>query len=249
MPTADGGMIRTGQLLRSDNLQSLTEADIDQLLRMGLTDVVDLRSDYEVAAEGRHALSDHPRVSMHQHSMFQEWQVGVGQDKPDVRPEVMPEKALPWVDLNPSAAVDDTVASHYLSYVADRPDSVLASLRAIAHAPGAVLVHCAAGKDRTGTIVAFALSVAGADRDAIIEDYVASTERMEAIIDRLMNTATYSENLRDRPMSSHITRPETMFALLRHIDTQHGGIEQLLRSLGWTTQDTARMRAKLVAAE
>ena len=93
---------------------------------------------------------------------------------------MLPEEALPWIDLEPSVELDDEVASVYFSYVVDRPDSVLAALRAVARAPGAALVHCAAGKDRTGTLVALALSVADADRQAIIDDYAASSERVEA---------------------------------------------------------------------
>ena len=52
IPMTDGGQIAAGRLLRSDNLQALTPADIDRLLEIGLTDVVDLRSEYEVESEG-----------------------------------------------------------------------------------------------------------------------------------------------------------------------------------------------------
>ena len=52
IPTSDGGKIIPGRLLRSDNLQTLTAADVDQLLGLGLTDVIDLRSDYEAEQEG-----------------------------------------------------------------------------------------------------------------------------------------------------------------------------------------------------
>ena len=149
------------------------------------------------------------------------------------------------VDLEPSVELDNPVASHYLSYLLDRPDSVLAALRTIADAPGATLVHCAAGKDRTGTIVALALSIAGAERDAIIADYAASSERMQAIVDRLIATRTYADNLRDRPLSSHMTYPETLEALFAHLDSEYGGVEGLLTKLGWTEDDTARLRAKL----
>jgi protein-tyrosine phosphatase len=244
-PTVAGGEIASGRLLRSDNLQSLTVSDIDHLLTLGLTDVVDLRSDFEVESEGPGPLTGDARVRIHQHSLFREWREGVGVDKTDVRPEVLPEEALPWVDLTPSVQVDHPVASHYLSYLADRPDSVVAALRTIGNAPGAVLVHCAAGKDRTGTIVALALSIAGAERSAVIEDYAASTERMEAIVDRLLHTVTYADNLRDRPLSSHFTHPETMQTFLAHVDDEYGGVEQLLARIGWTEQDTRRLRAKL----
>jgi protein tyrosine/serine phosphatase len=245
MPTSDGGEIATGRLLRSDNLQGLTPVDVDRLLDLGLTDVVDLRSEYEVESEGPGPLSGHPEVHIHQHSLFREWREGIGEDKPDVRPDAVPDEALPWVDLTPTVTAENPVASIYLSYLADRPDSVLASLRHIGEADGATLVHCAAGKDRTGTIVAMALSVAGADRDAIIADYAASTERMEAILERLLGTRTYAENLRDRPMSSHATYPETMQVFLDFVDSEYGGAEPLLGRMGWTDADSARLKAKL----
>lgn len=244
-PTADGGTIQAGRLLRSDNLQSLTARDIAGLIDLGVTDVIDLRSDFEVEAEGPGPLTGRGEVLIHQHSLFREWRPGIGEDKPDERPEVLPAQALPWVDLKPSVDLDHPLASHYLSYLVDRPDSVLAALRAIGDARGAALVHCAAGKDRTGTIVALALLVAGADRDAVVADYAASTERMQAVVDRLLASSTYVDNLRDRPLSSHMTYPETMETLLAHIDGEYGGVETLLGRLGWTAEDTRRLRTKL----
>jgi protein-tyrosine phosphatase len=244
IPTIDGGKIIPGRLLRSDNLQTLTNSDVDQLLGLGLTDVVDLRSDYEAEQEGPTQLAT-SGVRIHQFSLFREWQIGVGEPKPDVRPEVMPEEALPWVDLEPSAQLDNDVASVYFSYLVDRPDSVLAALRTVGQAPGAALVHCAAGKDRTGTIVALALSVADADRQAIIDDYVASSERVERVVQRLMASPTYAENFRDRPLSSHLSHPETMISLLRHIDETFGSVPQMLIKMGWTVEDNEQLRAKL----
>ena len=250
IPTGDGGVIASGRLLRSDNLQALSEDDVAALLDRGLSDVVDLRSDYEAEMEGPSPLVGHPEVSIHQLSLFREWREGVGEDKPDAlaeadRPETLPAEALPWVDLEPSVEIGNDTASHYLSYLMERPDSVLEALRVIATAPGATLVHCAAGKDRTGTIVALALTLAGADREAVIADYAASSERVQAIVDRLMSSATYADNLRDRPLSSHLSRPETMHVLLEHLEAEFGGVEALLGRLGWTDADTARLRAKL----
>jgi protein tyrosine/serine phosphatase len=244
LPTDDGGEITPGRLLRSDNLQTLTEADQRRLLALGLTDVIDLRSSYESDQEGPGPLAARG-VRIQQFSLFREWEAGVGEDKPDVRPEVLPEEALPWTDLEPAVELDDAIASTYFSYLLDRPDSVVAALRAIAAAPGAALVHCAAGKDRTGTIVALALSVAGTRRDAIVADYAATSERIERIIDRLMRSPTYVDNLRGRPMSSHLTHPEAMISLLSHIDGTFGGVEEMLIKMGWTEEDSDRLRLKL----
>ena len=244
IPTVDGGKIIPGRLLRSDNLQTLSTSDVDQLLGLGLTDVIDMRSDYEVKQEGPTPLST-SGVRIHQYSLFREWEVGVGEDKPGVRPEVLPEEALPWVDLEPSVQLDNAVASVYFSYLVDRPDSVLAALRTVAQAPGVALVHCAAGKDRTGTIVALALSVADADRQAIIDDYAASSERVAEVVARLKSSPTYAENLEGRDLSSHLSHPETMISLLRHIDETFGSVPQMLIKMGWTEEDNEQLRAKL----
>src|SRR6202008_2860878 len=60
----------------------------------------------------------------------------------------------------------------YFGYMERRPDSIVAALRTIADPPedGSALVHCAAGKDRTGLVVALALEAAGARRDAVVAD-------------------------------------------------------------------------------
>lgn len=244
-PTVDGRAVQPHRLLRSDNLQDLTDRDIELLLELGVTDVVDLRSDFEVDSEGPGPLS-RTGVALHHHSLFREWREGKGEPKPDVRPEALPDEALPWVDLTPTVRIDNDTASIYLSYLADRPDSVLAALRVIAEADGATLVHCAAGKDRTGTIVALALTLVGADPDAVVEDYAASSDRAQLIVDRLSASDTYADNVRDRPLSSHLSRPETMQAFLDFLQREHGGVEPVLAQLGWTSADTERLRRKLL---
>lgn len=251
IPTTDGAKIAAGRLLRSDNLQDLTPADVDALLQLGLTDVVDLRSDYEVEAEGPGPLS-RTDVAHHQHSFFREWREGVGEDKGsegeelvEERPEEVPDEALPWVDLEPSVEAENRTTAVYLSYLQDRPDSVVGALRDVAAAEGVALVHCAAGKDRTGTLVALALTLAGAEREAVVADYAASSERAQQILDRLLSSDTYNANLRDRPLSSHLSHPETMRAFLEHVDDAYGGVEPMLGRLGWTAEDTARLRSKL----
>ncbi len=246
LPTADGGKIMPGRLLRSETIKDLSRRDVEALLEMGLTDVVDLRTEYEIQLEGPSRLVRHRRVRLHRHSMFREWRAGVGEDKPDDdRPEALPGEALPWADLEPKVDLKNEVASVYFSYLLDRPDSVLATLRAIGQARGTVLVHCAAGKDRTGTMVALALLVAGADRDAVIADYAASTDRIEAVVRRLLGTRAYEESLRETPLSAHFSRPESMIAFLDHIEGEYGGVTELLARMGWTNEDTARLRAKL----
>jgi protein tyrosine/serine phosphatase len=136
----------------------------------------------------------------------------------------------------------------YLAYLRDRPDNVVAALRAIADSNGAVVVHCAAGKDRTGVVVALALSVAGVPRERIVADYVATAERMEPLLARLKASDTYREDLDSRPDDSHRPRPETMRRFLSHLDEQHGGPLGWLATAGFGADDVARLRSRLVCS-
>ena len=104
----------------------------------------------------------------------------------------------------------------------------------------------AAGKDRTGVVVALALSVAGVPRERIVADYVATAERMEPLLARLKASDTYREDLDSRPDDSHRPRPETMRRFLAHLDEQHGGPLGWLAAAGFGPDDVARLRSRLV---
>lgn len=244
IPTTDGTSIAPRVLLRSDNLQDLSRTDLDILRRLGLTDVVDLRSAVEVASTGPGPLHAQSWVRIHHHSFLPEGPTPAAPD-PTLDP-----RALPWVGLRPSTTHHLPAVAPYLSYLSDRGDSVVAALQAIAHGEGATLVHCAAGKDRTGTVVALALVIAGADPEAIVADYAASAERIERILERLLATPTYGAALAGRPVSAHTTHPQTMAAVLERV-APGGDVTPLLDQLGphgWTEADTHALRTRLRAS-
>lgn len=243
------GPVRPKRLLRSDNLQDLTSGDIEQLLELGVSDVVDLRSHFEVHHEGPGPMRARADITFHHHSYLPEQHdddAPEDHDETIVHDDQTPGKRLPWLGKDSKIDLQDAFATHYLGYLMDRPASVVGALRAVAHAPGATLVHCAAGKDRTGTTVALALSLVEADRDQILADYAASSERMQLIVDRLMRTDTYRPNLEGRSLDSHMTRPQSMRAVLQYVDDEFGGVEALLQRMGWTSEDTTAMRSKLL---
>jgi protein tyrosine/serine phosphatase len=140
---------------------------------------------------------------------------------------------------------DDLMTGHYLGYLENRPEEVVGALRSIITAPGAAIVHCAAGKDRTGVVIALALTIAGVPSEVIVADYVATNERIEAIIERLSRSKMYGSDVGSRPVRAHETRAETMRAFLEQIDARYGGAASWLTDHGFTADEIAQLRDRL----
>ncbi len=273
MPTVDGSVIAEGRLIRSDNLQELSDGSIRRLVEeFGVTDVVDLRTHVEVAQEGAGPLVGHPRVRISHFTLYADdspesgipaserelpWEIQARREaaereaaereaaaRPTLARPAPTARKQPYI-VPGGVDHDDFWSEHYLSYLGQRPDSVVASLRTIAQADGAVVVHCAAGKDRTGTITGLALVAAGAAPDAVIRDYAASAERVPQILDRLLRRPAYAANLQGKTVAEQSPRPETMARLLAALDRNFGGVLGWLDTQGWSSDDTAALRAKL----
>ncbi len=223
-----------GVLLRADNLQSLSARDVRRLVEeQELELVLDLRTDAEVELEGPGPMVAEPRVRIEHRSLY-----------PDSggNTDLEAEAARPWGrhDEDESPGGPPLVRA-YMSYLRRRPDSVVGSVRAIARADGAVLVHCAAGKDRTGVVVALALDAAGVDRGTIVGDYLASRERIDAIMARLVSSPTYRGELEGHDAQKHAPVPGTMERLLQLVDERLGGSVAWLSSHGLGDPDIARL--------
>jgi protein-tyrosine phosphatase len=235
LPTDDGRRVADRRLLRGDNLRDLSPADVTLLVTgIGLTTIIDLRSAEEVAAAGPGPLT---RVEAMQHAHH------------SLLPELGQKTAADMMAIRLAAAHDrypgDVRCGLYLGYLEERPAQVMAALRGIAQASGAVMVHCAAGKDRTGVVVALALSVASVRRDAVIADYAASAERIGAVLARLRSSQTRAD-IDDRPDEEQTPRAETMAAFLDQVDSRYGGAGGWLSAHGFTADDANALRARLL---
>jgi protein tyrosine/serine phosphatase len=106
-------------------------------------------------------------------------------------------------------------------------------------------VHCAAGKDRTGVVVAVALTAVGVPAEVVVADYAATGERTEQILDRLRRSPTYADDISNSDSRSHRPRPETMAAFLEQVDARHGGITAWLAGQGFGADDLSLLTARL----
>jgi protein-tyrosine phosphatase len=244
LPTADGATTRFGRIVRADNLQGLSGGDVTRLVgELKLRHVVDLRSDAEVRMEGPGPLLRIPEIGIHHLSLFAE-----GGRFTDAEADTIDSRALPWQDpLDEAALAELRVTGYYYGYLRDRPDSVVSALRVLAKDDGMALVHCAAGKDRTGVVSALALAVAGVTKDAIIADYAATGDRIELILARLRASDTYRSDLDGKPADSHLPRPEYMAQFFTTLENRFGGPLGWLDAHGWTERDTEAMRTRLLA--
>ena len=113
LPTEDGQKTARARLLRADNLQELSAADVTKLVRdIGVTTVVDLRSSNEVAAEGPAPLDAVAGVRHAHHPVLPE--VGSNTD-------MAAAALLTRRDQDKSRYPHDPICGHYLGYLEDRP--------------------------------------------------------------------------------------------------------------------------------
>ena len=260
LPTVDGRTTKPGVLIRADNLQDLTGPDVRRLVGdLRLQTVVDLRSHGEAHLAGPTPLEG--TVRTHRFSLIPEWD---GQpddpqhDRVDVDRAVEQalgddavESALPalsdFSERRERRADPTDLAEHYVGYVKQAGANLGRALQVLADPQsGTVLVHCAAGKDRTGVVVALALSLVGVVREAVVEDYLLSAERADRILARLKATDTYGPSLADVPVADITPRAASMEGFLDWVDSAYGGPHALAMSLGVDEEAIARLGVRLV---
>lgn len=235
---ANARAVVPGVLLRSDNLQGLTARDVRVLVEeQSLEVVLDLRTELEVELEGPGPMTREPRVRIDHRSLYP--RSGGNTDLDAISDNLWPKAdSSDWAD-------EPRVVQAYLSYMTARPDSIVDSIRTIATTQGAVLAHCAAGKDRTGMVVALALDAVAVDRGMIVDDYLASAQRIEAIMARLVRSETYRSELEGRDPQAHAPVPGTMERVFEIVDDAYGGSAAWLSTHGLGDADLERLRGRL----
>ncbi|MYV97114.1 tyrosine-protein phosphatase [Streptomyces sp. SID3343] len=240
-PSAPGGStVASGVLYRSAHPADATAQDIRLLAELGIRLIVDLRSTPEVEAEGTIRVDGARRLAF---------------DLPAPDPYLRLRAHLANRDMAGLAdylgggtpeELEDAMArqmADFYTAMADDPHRTFgAALRDLcdpANTPA--LVHCSAGKDRTGRLVALVLLAAGLDESAVVEEY-------------LLSNAASPLPMDDSPVTRLIrpaltVRPEYLTTALDHVRARHGSIDAYLRdALG--VDDTMRdaLRARLLAS-
>jgi protein-tyrosine phosphatase len=199
-PTAEGRRTRWRALFRADGLSRLTDADLVVMADLGLRTVVDLRSSYELE-QGRFPVERVP-VAFHHFPLL------------DALPD--PERFT----LTPGM-----LGVQYREMVRDAAPQIASALRLLV-LPGSLpaVIHCTAGKDRTGVLFAVLLSLLGVDDGTVVEDYARSSANMTRLRAQLI--ARYPEGRETIEAADEMfaARPEYIEDLLADLREEYGSI-------------------------
>jgi protein tyrosine/serine phosphatase len=226
---AAGGATRYRRVVRADCVRQLTDDGWHALVGYGIRTVVDLRQPSERDEDPAAAV---PVDVVH-------------------APFLREREQAEWDQLDAigAAAGEDHVAGTrdvYLALLESSGEEVAAALTAVAAAPeGGVLVHCHAGKDRTGLLTALLLDLAGAERPSIAEDYALSGSLLARTLADWVDEAP-DELERARRARLSATPAAAMLAVLAELDARHGGARRFLLQAGAVDADLDRAAARLL---
>jgi protein-tyrosine phosphatase len=216
-PTTDGGHTRWRSLLRADDLSQLSEPGLLALTAYGVRTILDLRWPEEAERHPSPVPGRLPELRYTRISLLTHAEDEWRLRSRDTAKELWKCEVLEHVRAE---------LRHVLGFIAAAP-------------PEPLLFHCVAGKDRTGLIAALLLALADATPAAIAHDYSVSGENLrESYLRR------YADTDRDRILEALRCPEEGTYNMLAFLE-RAGGVRTYLAQIGLSSQEIARLRARL----
>ncbi len=217
----DGRTTRWRRIFRSDSLHGITADDREAWSALGVRTVVDLRRENEIEQFGR--ISADAGVT-YRH---------------------LPIRHLDWAEVDHPEGTDRPrwLADRYLNFAEEGAEGLRDTLAVLADpAQTPAVVHCMAGKDRTGVVCALTLALLGVDDATITADYALSNEAMAAL------AAWVREQHPDNQDQPHYfdCPADAMQLFLDDLRARHGSVEGYVRDIGLSAGQVAAMRDHLL---
>ena len=212
--TKEGKKIKKGIYFRTGRQDRMSEKDLAELKNLKISTQIDLRKPEEILDQGKGPLEN------------------MGADYINI--PIIPEGGSDQL----SRLVGDTGISgkRYLGYLEFGPESWLKIFEILANKDSLpVVLHCTAGKDRTGVSTAFLLSVLGVDRDLIEADYKLTNLDTERQADFIENSGGFPEGVDREAMILAAGVPEdAMTVFLDGVESRWGSVLGYLEEIGIT---------------
>ncbi len=147
--------------------------------------------------------------------------------------------------LRPGAAPAEDLAGLYRVMVDYADHRLIELVREVSNSDGPTLIHCAAGKDRTGVSIALLLRLSGVAREHVIADFLASKDAEAAISERL-GRLPIQDHGRTLPKDFLAVPVEAIEGILDYWDSHDGGTEGWFVGVGAEDDLADRLRTKLL---
>lgn len=238
--TAAGRALKTGRLFRSAHQASVSEADLERLAAIDFAVVVDLRR----PVERRRQPSKRPANFTGE----------VLESDLDERGEAPHITFLKTADLTPqSGRAFMTETYRDLPFAPAHLDLFSRYFRALGETDRPVLIHCAAGKDRTGMLAALTHHLVGVHHDDLMEDYLLTNTAVDLVgrapaIAEQLKTFTGREASHDAVVAFMGVEAAYLDAAIEAITERHGSIDGYLeQALGVDAGLRDRIAERLAA--
>lgn len=217
-PADNGKATLFHRFLRGGDMHELSDKEIDFLYAYGVRNIIDLR--------GTDEQSTRPNPFENERFTLYNIPFAVGN---------IIELAYEYD--NPNALYD-----MYIYLLKNNTSSIFEVFNTIANAPtGGILYHCSAGKDRTGLISAFLLSLVGVDEKDIVANYRISETYYVPYMQ-----SQYEDKMDEIPIAYLLSGSKTMIATLECIKKHFGTVEAYLLSVGNTKEALDIVRKRII---
>ena len=225
-PTTDGQSVKWGKYYRAGRQDRMTPADLAQARDLGIRTQIDLRKNDEVQDQGRGPLETMGAKYVHL--------------------PVIPDGGT---DLLAQLVGDTGISGkRYLGYLEFGGDTWVKMFDVFAEAEDhPIVLHCTAGKDRTGVSTAFLLSVLGVERKIIEADYLLTNVDVARQVKFVEANVGLPEGMTRDEMTFHAGVPENaMHDFLNGLEERWGGALGYLRDVGIDDHTFAAVRANFL---
>ena len=251
--TADGSVVRKGLLLRGGSLAKASDRDLERLAKeYKVARIFDFRTDMEIKYAPDRAVAGADNV----------WLPTVDPDterlgKTNLPPHAYRDLLNFLVENRSDERVRYVAKNMYIELVENEYTQLqyaaFIQMIASAEADCAVFWHCSQGKDRTGMGAAYLLSILGADRRAIVEDYALSNEYYRDDLQKLRELLSGVGACREDydVLSTFVGANVGVFeATLDFIDEKYGSLYNYCRDILMVSDDDINsLRSRLLLSE
>ena len=224
LTTKGAQRVKSNVLFRSDAFNDASAADERLLLEeLKINRVIDLRTNREISSE---------------------------------KPSVLLQEGISYrrreIDSGPGNAIENAppggrLALRYMQYFDYGRESIVSAVRDLSEiGEWRTVIHCRAGKDRTGVVTAVVLDLLGVSNEDIAEDYSLTALAMPDIMNRLRQSPTYSENVKKLPDEMYSATKETMIKFLELAKQELGAFESWLLANGVMERELDQLRDNLL---